>query len=195
MIKLNKQIWVVAIITLSAGLSACSNSDEPQVNSQSLKPGQDTTSTHDHSSGMRQKYVAISILDKEMVELRQTFHDYMLACVEKDIDAMTEVYDLEHIAVKWEEKVGNDPNEIREMIKGIVANKPDEFYRMCARAQMESDKLIEKVIPDSVGKAQIVEVKYGDWSWTFSKRPTGWKLIEECVSGQTFDRLSGAQGH
>jgi len=185
---------IVVIIALSTGLGACSKFDESQATSQPPKQEQDATFTLSHSRGTSQKPVAMSQPDKEMEELRQTFHAYMLACVEKDTNAMTDVYDLEHIAVKWEEKVGNDPNKIRELVKGIVANKPDEFYRMCARAQMGYDMVIEKEMPDSIDKARIVEVKYGDWSWTFRKRPTGWKLIEEGVSGQTFDRISRTQG-
>jgi len=192
--KNNKPILMVVIIALSTGFCACSKFDKSQATSQPPKPEQDSTAILAHSSGTNRKNIAISLSDKEMEELRQTFRAYMLACAKKDINAMTNVYDLEHIAVKWKEKVGNNPNEIREMVKGIVANKPDEFYRMCARAQMESDKVIEKELPDSVDKARIVALKYGDWSWTFCRRPTGWKLIEEGVSGQVFDRISGSQG-
>ena len=127
-------------------------------------------------------------------QLRQAFEAYMRACVKKDIEAMTDVYDLEYIALKWREKVGDDLNQIREMIKGIVANKPDEFYRMCTRVEIQSVEVAEKEIPNLVGKAQIAEIKYEDWSWTFRKTPKGWKLIEEGVSGETFDSISRTQG-
>ncbi len=128
----------------------------------------------------------------EMEELQQTFQTYIQACVEKDINMMTDVYDLEYIksSDKWGERVGNDLNKIREMIKGIVANKPVEYYHMCARVQENPGKVIVKVMPDLDRKAQIVEVNYEDWSWTFRKGSTGWKLIEEGVSGQTFDKIS-----
>ncbi|MBL7215382.1 MAG: hypothetical protein ISS71_06865 [Phycisphaerae bacterium] len=132
-----------------------------------------------------------NITDKQ---LRQTFDAYMRACVKKDIEAMADVYDLEYIAIKWPEKAGDNLNQIREMNKGIVVNKPDEFYRMCTRAEIQSIRISEKEMPHSVGKVQIAEVKFEDWSWTFRKTAQGWKLIEEGVSGETFDRISGAQG-
>ena len=159
---------IVATVVLSVGLCGCHRVDESKALIRA-KPVQGTT-------------------------LHETFRYYMAACVEKNINAMTDVYDLDHIAVKWGEKAGNNQREIREMIKGIVANKPDEFYQTCARVLKEPDKVIEKEMPESDGKAPIVEVTFEDWSWTFRQGSSGWKLIEEGVSGQTFDRVSREQG-
>lgn len=121
---------------------------------------------------------------RELEELKRVFNAYMMACSEKDINAMTAVYDLEYIADKWGNSVGKDPDKIREQIRGIVANKRAEFYEMCDRVHENSDKVDGEWQLASSGEIEHVELKYEDWSWTFHKTPAGWKLNEEGRSAQ-----------
>jgi hypothetical protein len=182
----NELILFIAIIVSFMSLGSCSSHDDTQTTGQSNKPETTPASNLTQSNETSKK-------SEEMEKLGQAFREYMLVCVEKNINAMTDVYDMEHIRDKWGGRVGNSPEKIREMIKGIVANKPEEFYHTCARAQKNLDKVIKKKMTESDGETQIVELQYEDWTWTFRKRPAGWKLIEEGVAGKTFDGLSGTK--
>jgi len=187
--RVNNRILIALILAVVTGFSACSRKDKRQP----AKPEQHETSTPAPGTVTTGKPALTGLSEKEMEDLRQTFQAYMQACVKKDVNAMANLYDLEHIAMKWGDRVGNDTEKIRQMIKGIVANKPDEFYRMCAVAKMESVKVIETPAPDAGVESRVVEVTCGDWSWTFRQSPTGWKLIEEGVSGPTLESVSGGK--
>ncbi|MCK4887668.1 MAG: hypothetical protein KAS96_09790 [Planctomycetes bacterium] len=179
----------VLLLTMGLFTPGCKKKENISDKEQRLEGKVSTERTAKDSEDKANK----SSKDKEIGELQQVFDAYMRACVKKDIEAMTDLYDLEYIAMKWREKVGDDLNQVREMIKGMVVNKPDEFYRMCTRAEMQSVEVTEKKMPNLVGNVRIAEVKYEDWSWTFRKTPKDWKLIEEGVSGETFDRISRTQ--
>lgn len=128
----------------------------------------------------------------DLRDLEPAFRACLLALANKDIDALVDLYDPEHVALNSGDRDVLGREEMRTRVERIVAEKPDEYRAVCARLQNNVHQAVAKSTSESDGRLERIELEYEGWSWTFRNGSSGWKLIADHGPAETIEAAVGS---